>query len=281
MRRLAALTLCVFCTAPVLADEKTPPASVKITAESDARTVIRGIPDDAATERFEALAADGRIVSYVGLAAGPVGGVVFREGRLLGTLTRPQADMFYSCRGYATARHQHWAQEAGRWVDSLLAAAQPAPEIELHFTGKTTLKSIKAVLEDPGRGQVKALVEMGTNPLKIIKTLSKARKDLRKREFDEEMLEELDKLVPGDAEQRLAAVLRPQDLTFVEHGIVMAYPAYSVEYFVTQDKIQSLQQPSFLHLARMRPAVFYAPAMAWSSCVPDKWLAAVQAPAAE
>ncbi|GGY91008.1 hypothetical protein ACFFTM_25235 [Pseudoduganella plicata] len=280
MRLFTTLSLFMLGTTAAMADDSTGrPAPLKITAASDARTVIRGIPEEAATERFEVLAASGETVSYVGLADGPVGGVVFKGGKLHGTLTRAQAETFYACRGYATARHHYWAQEAGRWTDSLVRVAEPAPDVELTFTGKSTMKSIKAVLENPAINQVKALVEMGTNPLKVIKVLSKARSEHRQREHDEDMLEELGKLMPGDAEQRLADVLRPEDLTFLERGLVMAYPKYSVEFMVDNNKIQALQQPSFLQLARVKPGMFYAPNTVWSNCTPEKWIDAM-APAA-
>ncbi len=278
MQLTATATLFLLCcTAPALAQD-TAPATLKITLENDARTVIRGIPEEAATERFEVLTDRGETVSYAGLADGPVGGVVFKDGKLHGTLTRAQAETFYACRGYTTARHHYWAQDASRWAASLVKAAQPALDVELQFTGKSTLKSIKAVLENPAFGQVKALVEMGTNPLKVVKVLSKVRSEHRQREFDENMLEELGKLVPGDTEKRLADVLRPQDLTFLERGIVMAYPKYSVEFMVSDGKIQALQQPSFLQLARVKPAMFYAPDTSWSRCMPETWAEAVPAP---
>ncbi len=281
MQHTAATTLLLLLCATngVAGAQESAPGSLKITLDSDARTVIRGIPEEAATERFEVLTAGAETVSYVGLADGPVGGVVFKGGKLHGTLTRAQAETFYSCRGYATARHHYWAQDANRWAASLLTAAQPAQDVALQFTGKSTLKSIKAVLDNPAFGQVKALVEMGTNPLKVVKVLSKARSEHRQREFDEDMLEELGKLVPGDTEQRLADVLRPQDLTFLERGIVMAYPKYSVEFMVSDGKIQALQQPSFLQLARVKPAMFYAPDTPWSRCMPETWADAVPAPA--
>ena len=272
MRLFTTVSLLLLSATAAMANEgDSRPASLKITGQSDARTVIRSIPEEAATERFEVLSR-GETVSYVGLTDGPIGGVVFKGGKLHGTLTRTQAEMFYACRGYATARHHYWAQEAGRWTDSLVKVAEPAPDVELQFTGKSTMKSIKAVLENPALNQVKALVEMGTNPLKVIKVLSNARSEHRQREHDEDMLEELGKLVPGDAEKRLSDVLRPEDLTFLERGLVMAYPKYSVEFMVDDNKIQALQQPSFLQLARIKPGMFYAPNTVWSNCTPEKWV---------
>lgn len=277
MRHSVLLPLLLCASAAATAGSAPPPLA--ITGQSDARTVIRAVPEEAATDRFEVLAADLEPVSYVGLSDGDVGGVVFRGGKLYGTLTRAQADTFYSCRGYATARHQYWAQDAARWARSLLQAAQPATEVELRFTGKSTLKSIKAVLDNPAIGQVKAIVEMGTNPLNVVKVLSKTRSEHRQREHDKDMLEELGKLIPGDSETRLAEVLHPEDLTFLERGIIMAYPKYSVDFLVRDGKIQALQQPSFLQIARVKSALFYAPNMDWSRCTAEGWMQAVPADA--
>lgn len=274
MRHPAFLSLLLAASA---AGAGTTPPPLTITSQSDARIVIRAVPEEAATDRFEVLAADNELVSYVGLSDGDVGGVVFRAGKLYGTLTRAQADTFYACRGYATARHQYWAQDAARWARSLVQAAHPATEVELRFTGKSTLKSIKAVLDNPAIGQVKAIVEMGTNPLNVVKVLSKTRDEHRQREHDKDMLEELGKLAPGDSETTLAEVLHPEDLTFLERGIIMAYPKYSVDFLVRDGKIQALQQPSFLQIARVKAALFYAPNMAWARCTAEAWPQAVPA----
>lgn len=58
--------------------------------------------------------------AYVGLVEGDVGGVVFLDDRLADTLSRPQAEAFYSCRGFATANQRYWGKDASEWADSLL-----------------------------------------------------------------------------------------------------------------------------------------------------------------
>ncbi|WEF35776.1 hypothetical protein [Pseudoduganella chitinolytica] len=259
-------------TLSALADERgnaTPPFT--ITSASDARTVMRGLPEEAVTERFEALPSSGAVVAYVGLADGDVGGVVFQDGRLAGTLNRAQADAFYACRGYTTARWHYWAQDASLWVESLLRVAQPASTVDLVFSGTSTSRSLRAVFDNPAIGQVQALVEMGTNPLKVVRALSKAHRAQRQREADEHLGRELGKLVPGDSEKRLAEVAPPQDVAFVERGLVLAYPKHSLDFVVSEGRIQALQQPSFLQLVRAKPALFYMPDIAWSNCTPELW----------
>lgn len=74
-----AVTLPAFATTARAGEQK-----LTITADSEARAVLRAIPEEAATERFELLTADAAPVSYVGLSEGPVGGVVFQGGKLVG-----------------------------------------------------------------------------------------------------------------------------------------------------------------------------------------------------
>ncbi|WUR14697.1 hypothetical protein E7V67_006200 [[Empedobacter] haloabium] len=248
-----------------------------VTADSDARAVLRSVPAEAATERFEMQLPDAAPVSYVGLTDGPVGGIVFQGGQLVGTLSRPQAEMFYACRGYATAQQRHWAQEGARWGESLLRMAQPATTVELAFSGMSTSRSLRAVLDNPALGQVQALVEMGTNPLKVVRALSKAAREQKRRDADENTARELGKLVPGDSEKRLVEVSPPEDLAFTGQGLVLAYPKHSVDFVVNGGRIEIMQQPSFLQLARTRPAVFYVPDVVWANCTPELWSGAAAA----
>ncbi|AXA91942.1 hypothetical protein [Massilia sp. YMA4] len=263
---IVAVTLSAFAETALAGEQK-----LAITADSEARTVLRAVPEEAATERLELLGTDGTLVSYVGLADGPVGGVVFRGGKLAGTLSRPQAEMFYACRGYATVQQRYWAQDAVRWGESLLRVAQPAATVELALSGMSTSRSLRAVLDNPALGQVQALVEMGTNPLKVVRALSKAAREQKRRDADENTARELGKLVPGDSEKRLVEVSPPEDLAFTGQGLVLAYPKHSVDFVVNGGRIEIMQQPSFLQLARTRPAVFYVPDMVWANCTPELW----------
>jgi hypothetical protein len=160
----------------------------------------------------------------------------------------------------------------------LLAAAARSEDVELVFTGKSTLKSIKAVLDNPAISQVSTLVGMGTNPLNVVKALSKVRDEQREREIDTQALAELAKIGPGETEKRLAEAVRPQDLTFLDHGLVLAYPKYSIEFMVRDGRIKAVQQPSFLQIARAKPALFYSPDTAWASCTPGHWMDAIPKP---
>jgi hypothetical protein len=251
------------------------PSRLAIDQSSGARDTLKAIPPEAALERFELLDDAGRRVAYAGLTDGAVGGVVFVENRLVGTLTRAQAQAFYSCRGNATAVRGHWATEASAWAHSLVVAAAPASKVTLEFSGKSTAQSIKSVIDNPLVGQVRALANIGTNPLSIIKTLNKARQDYKTFENDQEMLVALGSLSPGDAESTLAAALRPEDVSFNGPGVVMAYPKYSIEFYVRDAKVQLIQQPSFHQLSHDRTALFYRPGANWLACTPAGWFNAL------
>ncbi|WP_146171893.1 hypothetical protein [Pseudoduganella armeniaca] len=83
------------------------------------------------------------------------------------------------------------------------------------------------------------------------------------------MASELGKLVPGDSQECLAEVALPQDVPFTGHGLVLAYPKHSVHFIVSSCRGEVVQQPSFLQLARSRPAV--CAGRDWSSCTPELW----------
>lgn len=252
------------------------PTSLHVLSDSRARDILKAVPEEGALERFEVLMDNGTLVSYVGLTEGDIGGVVFVNSTLLGTLDRSLAQAFYSCRGYATARNQYWAQHASEWSNSLIAAVTPAADVQLQFSGKSSMQSIKAVIAHPLVGQVKALVDMGTNPLNIVKTLSRARENQRERERTQQMQLDLDNVAPGATEDQLAKMCAPEDVTFLEDSIVMAYPKYSVEFLVADSKVTVIQQPSFHQLARERAALFYNKGLDWGKCTPDNWKNAVK-----
>jgi len=245
--------------------------SLTVTLDSDARTVLQAIPAEAALERFEMVDSRGRAVSYVGLTDTDTGGLVFVDKKLVGTVSHHDARAFYSCRGYATATQHHWAMDAAAWADSLLASATPAKEVTLKFTGKSTYQSIKAVVDNPMVGQVKSLVDMGTNPLNIIKTLNQARENAKDRELREQTLQALSKVAPGISESEVAAIVKPEDVSFVSGGVVMAYPRFSLEFYVAEGLVKLTQQPSFLQLSRQNAAIFYTPKTQWTRCTAQDW----------
>lgn len=245
--------------------------SLLIDQQSLAGEVLRNIPAGAALERFVVANGPAGRLAYVGLTEGDTGGVVFVNDRLAGVVSRRLADAFYSCRGFATANQQYWGKQAGAWVATLQQQMQPASSVQLVFSGKSALQSIQSIVENPLLGQLKSLLDMGTNPLNIFKTLNKSRQDLKQRAHDEEVTTALARLQPGDEEARLAAILLPEEVNFLGEDLVMAYPRYSVDYLVQQGRISLQQQPSFLQLSRGQAALFYRPGVQWSSCTPADW----------
>ena len=257
--------------AAALPDSVTGAGKLAIDEKSAGRDVLRAIPAEAAMERFVMKDEKGRQVAYVGLTEGEVGGVVFVDGRLAGTLTRRQAEAFYSCRGFATANQRYWGKDAEEWADSLLAQMKPAGAVELVFSGKSTTQSIKSIVDNPMVGQLKSLIDMGTNPLNVVKTLNRTREDMKDKQREDALIAALGTVEPGDEEGKLAGILRPQDVNFLGDDLVMAYPKYSVDFLVQQGRISMLQQPSFLQLSRGQSALFYRPGVQWTRCTPTGW----------
>lgn len=277
-RHLAPFLLLAMATAPALGDAPVSPtvssnrgSSLHIDQQSPGGEVLRSIPAGAALERFVVANGQGGKLAYVGLTEGDTGGVVFVNDRLAGVLNRRQANAFYSCRGFATANQQYWGKQADAWIATLQQQMQPVSSVHLVFSGGSTLQSIQSIVENPLLGQLKSLLDMGSNPLNIFKTLNKSRQDLKQRAHDEEVTAALAKLQPGDAEANLAAILRPEEVNFLGDDLVMAYPRYSVDFLVQQGRISLLQQPSFLQLSRGQAALFYRPGVTWSSCTPADW----------
>jgi hypothetical protein len=287
--RLSALVVCAFSATAGIAQEVDPLAdnaaernasvtSLTITGESNAREILQKVPPESALERFEMQDNQGRLISYVAVTDTAFGGVVFVNQKLVGTISKLDAHAFYSCRGYSTAAQNHWAREASAWTDSLLASAQPATTVQLDFTGVSTLQSIKGVIGNPMVNQVKTLVDMGTNPVNILKTLYNTRGDYKEREEFKKTQLALSAIIPGADENKVAAIVSPEDVSFVTDGIVMAYPKFSVEFYMSGGVVKVIQQPSFYQLSRTRAALFYAPKARWSLCTPQSWRQALPDP---
>lgn len=270
---------CALLLAPValsvaaspLPDAVTGAGTLTVTAASSGRATLRAIPPSAALERFELRVPGGPTVAYAGLTEGEVGGVVFVDDKLVGTLPRAKAQAFYSCRGFTSATDHYWGEDGAAWAAELVRHAQPAATVTLVFSGKSTVQSIKSLVANPMLGQVKALVDMGTNPLSIVKTLNKAREDYHTREQEQSQLQSLVALQPGDAEHNLASLVPPEAVTFRPDGLVLAYPKYSIEFFVRDRTVQLIQQPAFHQLARQQAVLFYAPGTDWSRCNASSW----------
>lgn len=253
----------------------TVPEPLVVDHGSDARHVLEAVPAGSALERFEALADDGHLVSYVGLTETDYGGLVFVDQRLIGSITREQAQAFYACRGYVTAMGNPWSSHADAWVHSLMNATQPLDQAQLKFSGATAAQSIQQLVSNPAVVELNDLVSMGTNPLNIFKRLSDANHKEHLRQRHEKEQAALKALSPGSSEQALSAAAKTQVVGFLSDGLILSYPTHLLEFYVSKQKVQTIQQPSFYELARVQPAVFYVANTDWSQCTPQAWQHAV------
>ena len=244
---------------------------------SDAREVLNAVPAESAMERVEMIDAQGRTISYIAFTDTDTGALVFVNQKLHGTLSHHDAQTFYSCRGYVTATYRHWAREAPEWAESLLAVSSPATSVKLEFSGKSTVQSLREAVGSPLLSRLKSLLNLGSNPLSIIKNLDSARDEMEARDKFEKALKGLSDITPGMSEARVAEVVKPEDVSFASGGIIMAYPSHLVEYFVTEGVVKVIQQPSFHYLSRTHAALFYAAETQWSLCTPRRWKEALPA----
>lgn len=265
------------CTSLYKTSEDSPglgAVSMAIDLDSNAREVLLAVPSEAALERFEMLDAQGRTVSYVSFTETQTGALVFIDQKLHGTLTQRDAQAFYSCRGYMTALHRHWARDAGEWSASLLAQSRPATKVELQFSGKSTVQSIREVVKNPMLEPLRRLIKLGSNPWSVFTTLDMLQDNMASREN----YELLSGITPGMNESQLSGIVRPEDVSFTGGGIVMAYPSHLLEFFVSEEIIRVIQQPSFYYLSRNNIAIFYAPNTKWELCNPRDWMKAFPKP---
>lgn len=248
-----------------------PIKSLAVDQKSDARYVITTVPPESAMERFEMKDAQGRNIAYVAMTDGDVGGVVFVDNKLTGTVSKQDALAFYSCRGYTSAIKYHWAKDANAWVEGLLAASQPSTAVNLQFSGKSTWRSIVEVVNNPSLSQIGSLVDIGTNPFGILRKLNSARESMAERELFEKTRLRLLDVTTGTSEDRVAEIIKPEDVSFAVGGLVMAYPRFSVEYFIADGAVKAIQQPSFHFLSHKQAALFYVPNTKWEMCTPENW----------
>lgn len=238
---------------------------------SNGRKVLDSIPPESAMEDFEMIDPQGRVISYVAFTDTDTGALIFVDQKLHGTLSHHDAQAFYSCRGYATTAHKHWAHESADWVDSLLASSKPATTVKLEFSGKSTTQSIKEVADGPLLKQVKSFLGIGSSAFGILNSLGTAKSDMDARDQFDNAAKGLSLIRPGMSEFRVAEVAKPEDVSFVNGGMVMAYPSHLVEYYVTEGVVKVIQQPSFSFLARTHAALFYTTSTQWSLCTPQHW----------
>lgn len=279
---LLVAVLCAGCAArepvkPAKPERNAMAVSLLVNANSVGRKVLAEVPSESAMERFEMLDRSGREIAYVAFTDTDYGGVLFLDGKFYGTLSKRDARAFYSCRGYTTATHYHWARDALAWAEPMLAAITPVDSAMLDFSGKTSMQSIKEVVSNPVLTDMKSLWSMGTNPFSIFSTLSSARSNMVDREKYDKTLQALRTLVPGDSEEKLAKIVRPEDVSFTIDGMVMAYPRFSLDFYVSNGVVKVLQQPSFHRLSRLHAAIFYVPNLRWDQCTPGNWRQALPA----
>ncbi len=249
--------------------------SLTINQESCVQQVLDESPPESLMERFDAYDTQGRLITYLSYTDTDVGGVLFVDGRLLGSLTRDDVQAYYACRGHAMISRHYWAADLQAWLESLLARVHPETSVLLEFSGKSTVQSIKEATENPVLGRIRSLLGMGTNPLSIFSTLNSARSDYDSSEQFKNETAAMNQLKPGMRESKLADIASPQDLGFLDQGIVMAYPTHRIEYFIVDGQIRVIQQPALYTMSRLKPAVFYLPDVQWSRCNPKEWMNAV------
>ncbi len=252
-------------------EEDSERSSLLVEASDDAHAILELVPAEAVMERLKMFDANGRLLTWLALTEGEVGGLVFIDKKLLGTLSRPDALAFYRCRGHVSATAGHWVQNAASWGQALVAAAKPALSVQLHFSGKSTPHSIKEVADIHALNQLTALVNIGTNPLGILRKLHSANESARERERYENQLRELRALEPGQTEQKLVATLAPERVGYGNTGQILAYPRYAFEFHLVNGQIRLAQQPSFAHLSQTFSPLFYQAGGNWALCDPKNF----------
>lgn len=276
---LLAVVLCTGCATPKAdkadksgrTERNAGASSLLVDGGSSARVVLSVVPAESAMERFGVVDRRGRHISYVAFTDTDYGGLLFVDDKIYGSLSKRDAHAFYSCRGYVSATHYHWARDAADWTEALYAAAQPEKSATLNFSGKSTVQSVKAVVSNPLLSDVRSLVGMGTNPLSIFSKLSSAHSNMVEREKYEKNLQALRSLSPGDSEEKVAEIVRPEDVSFTIDGMVMAYPRFSLDFYVNAGSVKVIQQPSFHRLSRLHAAIFYLPNLRWDQCTASNW----------
>ena len=246
--------------------------SLTVNQESRVQQVLDESPSESLMEHFDAYDTQGRLITYISYTDTDVGGLLFVDGRLQGSLTRGDVQSYYACRGYAMMSRHYWATDLQAWLASLLARVHPETSVLLEFSGKSTVQSIKEATENPVLGRLRSLLGMGTNPLSIFSTLNSARSDYDASEQFKNETTAMSQLKPGMRESKLAEIASPHDLGFLDQGMVMAYPTHRVEYFIVEGQIRVIQQPSLYTMSRLKPAVFYLPDVQWSRCNPNEWM---------
>lgn len=245
---------------------------------SNGQEVLDTVPAESAMERFEMLDPQGQLISYVAFTDTDIGALVFVDQKLHGTLSHHEAQAFYICRGHASSATSHWASEAADWAASLLANSKPETLVELEFSGKSTAQSIKEVADSPFLKRLKSLFSMGSSPFSIFSSLNSAKNELEENGQFDKVTKGLSLIRPGMSESSMVEVAKPEDVSFVRSGIVMAYPRHLIEYYTSEGVAKVIQRPSFHFLSKTNASLFYAPNTQWALCTPQHWKEALPEP---
>lgn len=270
-RTITVFLLAVFCSSCALPERSITATSIQVDSTSMGRKTLEAIPLESAMESFEVVNREGHHIFYVALTDTDYGGLLFLDNKFYGTISRRDVRILYSCRGYISATRYYWARDALDWADSLMTSVTPAVSVTLNFSGKTAMQSIREVASNPLLSTVKSLVGMGTNPLSIFNTLNTTRTNMvERREYDDK-LQALNDLIPGDSEDKLAKIARPEDMSFTSDGVVMAYPSFLQDFYFSDGVMKVRQRPSLYQLSHLHAAVFYIPNLRWDQCKPQSW----------
>ena len=127
--------LCVGCATQKTGstEQVATASSLVVDARSSARDVVAAVPPESAMERFGMVDRQGRRLAYVAFTDTDYGGLLFLDDQFHGTLSKRDARAFYSCRGYTSATHYHWARDALDWVETLEAAAKQQTKVTLSY----------------------------------------------------------------------------------------------------------------------------------------------------
>ena len=252
---------------------------LRVSAASKLSEVMAAVPQESLLERFSTYDSQGRRIDYLAFTDTEVGGIVFIDGRLAGSISRQMTQGFYICRGQQAlaAAPYYWGSEVSIWVAGLLAQLRPDPEVRLVFTGKSTLQTIKSASSNPLVKGLRSVLGMGSNPLKVFNTLNEAHSQYEASEQYEKEEEGLAQLKPGMPEMRLVEVIKPQYLAFVPGGMLLGYPSHRIEYYMVDGSIRVIQQPEFHMLTRTSSASFYVAGINWAACNAQDWPQAMPA----
>ena len=262
---------CVMNPKPSKPDHDSNAGSLTVDLTSNGRQILDSVPVESAMDRFEMIDPQGQIIAYIGFTDTDTGALIFVNQKLYGTLSHHDAQAFYLCRGHASTAPDHWAHEAADWGASLLANSTPATEVKLEFSGKSTMQSLKEVAESPFLKKLKSLFSLGTNPFGIFNSLNTTKDEMAARDQFDKAQKGLSLINLGMSESSVAEVMKPESVSFVGEGMVMAYPTHLFEYYVTDGVIKVIQQPSFSFLSKTNNALFYVPDIQWSLCSPLHW----------